>query len=128
MKKVTLSLLVIVSLFSCKEKLPSNISTSLYFANESMNELNELESIIGPLSDSDISKLSKDSLRTLYFGYKFSSERYEQYDNELDEILKYNPEYSEHPDMVKVYRKNSLSYVQVLENFRKIEDRYYSID
>jgi hypothetical protein len=128
MKKFTLSLLVIVSLFSCKEKLPSNISFTLSQRNEYQTKLNQLESIINPLTDSDISKLSKDSLFNLYTDYDFNYDFYKKYDDELDELLKFNPEYSSHPDMVKVYREEKVFYGDFLNKINKIKDTYYSID
>jgi hypothetical protein len=128
MKKFTLSLLVIVSLFSCKEELPSNISTKLYFKDYHLAKLDTMYSIINSLSDDDISKLSKDSVSSLIFNYTYYADRYKEYNDELNDILKYNPEYSGHPDLLNSYVSSLASYKNFTDNYTKLYDKYLSID
>jgi len=128
MKKVLLSLVIVVSLFSCKEELPSNISTKLYFKDYYLAKLDTTYSIINSLSDDDISKLSKDSVSSLVLDWKRYSDEYLEYYNELNDILKYNPEYSGHPDLVNSYSSNLGIYRNFSDNYTKLYDKYLSID
>lgn len=129
MKKVLLSLLIVISLFSCKEELPKNISSALDSRNHYYDACTEVEKIIFALSDSDIEKLSKDSIFTLTYHHETYKEFYEKYDKELKELLKYNPEYSDHPDMkLKNDGLMSKDINKLYDNLIKLDRKNFSID
>ena len=132
MKKVLLFLVIVVSLFSCKEEikpLPTNISTALHSRNYYYDRSVEINKSIYLLTDSDINKLPKDSILSLISLQDVLRVDYSKYQNELDELLKYNPEYSSHPDMNMTYEHSHTDELeQVYDNISKLRNRYFSID
>jgi hypothetical protein len=116
MKKLLVLSLVSVSLFSCKEKLPSNIESAVNRNNWYVEELNQVDSIIIGLKDSDIKSISPDSARSLYVKHNIRYESYNSSSDELEELLKYNANYSNHDDV-----KNR-KYHFVIENRLPWED------
>lgn len=101
MKRLSILLLVsFVSLVSCKEKLPSNISYVLYSYERQVEYNRESDSVILSLTKESIDKLSMDSINTILLSNAFASDRYDEVEKELDELLKYNPKYS-HYDEIK---------------------------
>jgi hypothetical protein len=99
MKKIILSLTFISLLGSCKEKLPSNLQSTLFMVNTYAQDMNSIDSVIIGLTDTDINKLSSDSAFSLYARHTNSHSTYEKYQEELDELLKYNAKYSDYDEV-----------------------------
>ena len=99
MKKLLMVAIVPIAMVSCKEKLPSNISTALWWSNTNIESLNKVDSVIINLSDEDISKLSPDSAFSLYASHTNYQESYDKADKELEDYLKYSPQYSDYDEI-----------------------------
>lgn len=99
MKKIILSLTFISLLWSCKEKLPSNLQSTLFMVNTYAQNMNSVDSVIIGLTDTDINKLSSDSAFSLYAGHTNSHSTYEKYQEELNELIKYNAKYSDYDEV-----------------------------
>jgi len=99
MKKFLMVAIVLITTVSCKEKLPSNISTALWFSNINVESLNKVDSIIINLSDKDINELSPDSAFSLYASHNSYQESYDKAQKELDDYLKYSPQYSDYSEI-----------------------------
>jgi hypothetical protein len=99
MKKSLMVVVVLITFVSCKEKLPSNVSTALWWSNTNIESLNKVDSVIIKLSDDDINKLTPDSAFSLYASHMNYQESYDKADKELDDILKYSPQYSDHDEI-----------------------------
>lgn len=117
MKKViTVLLFTSVTIVSCKEKLPSNISTLVWTINSQVEIMNEIDSIIINMTDEDIMKISADSARFLYVSQSHYQDNYNKSSKELEDLLKYNPEYSDYDEIRNI--KNSYT----IENNLSLED------
>jgi hypothetical protein len=130
MKKTFLITFSIILLTSCGEKLPTNISSALWMSNTNMNSLNQVDSIILTLSESDINNLSADSAFSLYASHENLQQSANKADKELDELLKYNPEYSDYSEIKeRVYyftiskRLSSDFRIKILNNVDKLYER-----
>ena len=69
------------------------------FQQYALQNLNHYDSLILSLTDDDIKNLSKDSCSNLYNMQKIYNDDYDKYDDELDEMLKINPVYSDYPEI-----------------------------
>ena len=127
MVAVTLTLMV-----SCKDKLPSNISTSLWWYNTNIESLNKVDSIIINLSDEDINRLSPDSAFSIYAQHLNSKELSDKAYKELEDFLKYSPQYSDYDEVNhKIYHftiTNKLSadsgILKIMSNLDKLYKRH----
>jgi hypothetical protein len=112
MKKLVLFTMLVVLFVSCKEKLPSNMSSALYNYERQVEYNRESDSIILSLTKESIDKLSMDSINIILFKNAYASDRYNEVEKKLDEYLKYNPEYSDYNEIknkVLPYRYTDLT-------------------
>lgn len=101
MKKLVMVLLfAVVTIVSCKQELPSNIKSSLDMVNFYANRMNSIDSIIFNLSKNEIDKLSKDSISSLLYSSNAYSKWYHESYNELEELLKYSPQFSDYDEII----------------------------
>ena len=125
MKKLltlTIALFALLITTSCKKELPSNIKSTLTTQNMYCDELNKVDSVIVKLNDNDITNMSKEDAEDLISKHNSSYSGYNQYSNELDEILKLNPEYSDYNEI-----KNQ-TYHFTIKNRLRAEDGVLKID
>ena len=115
MKKVLLSLVIIATLTSCESKLPANINSAVEYVKLIDGAHYEDDSLFSNLTKAQIDKLDVDSLRYLKIVYSTMTEDKERASKELKELLKYNPEYSDHS---KVKDKDSEGYKRGVEEYR----------
>jgi len=92
-------LFALVTMVSCKDKLPENISSAVRWSEVHLNSLNEVDSVIIKLTDKDIENISVDSARSLYVRHNISYDEYNSSIKEIDELLKYNAEYSNYDEL-----------------------------
>ena len=136
MKKLltlTIALFTLLITTSCKKELPSNIKSTLTMQNMYGDELNKVDSVIVKLNDNDIANMSKDDAEGLIRKHNYHQISYDQFSNELDEILKLNPEYSDYDEIKnQTYHftiKNRLSaedgIIKISVNLSKLENKVY---
>jgi hypothetical protein len=101
MKKIfVVSTYILLITSGCgNDKLPSNIASILITEQSNLDELNRVDSLIISLSDEDIKKISKDSCFSLYSSHNNFQEWYDESSEELKEILKINPTYSDYTEI-----------------------------
>lgn len=124
MRKNLLFLIVLIFI-SCKEKkLPNNISAALwdYEIQESINS--KFDSIIINLDESKINKLAIDSLDVIISQEKFNRNILEEKENKLQELLKFNVEYSDY-DEIKNRKIEPIA--DIGKNYDLILNRYYNL-
>lgn len=124
MKKLLVILGLSVSLISCQEKLRSNIDSALFSYELAVKFGDPTDSLVISLNQQSIDKLSLDSVKTIIYATEFHRERQLKAAKELEELLKYNPEYSDYEKIKnrksqyrwtndELYRKN-FDYMQGL--------------
>lgn len=123
MKKIILILIVASSIFSCKKELPSNIKTAVFNVNYSIDNRKENDSVILNLTTKEIDTLSKKTINGLLYNNEMFEENYKESSDELKEILKINPEYSDYEEVKNIkqpnYYKNMPKFydnIMLLEN------------
>jgi len=127
MKNLLIIIFVSLFIFSCKEELPSSVKSQLGSVNFSVQELNKVDSIIWSLNDDDIKGLSSDSALSLISRHKIEKNFYESSSDELDEIIKINPEYSDHED-IKNRRYHFVIEHRIMGGMSKISDNLTKLD
>jgi uncharacterized membrane protein len=109
---------------SCEEKLPSNISGALSWYNMNIESLNKVDSIIINLSDEDIEKLQPDSAFSLYAKHINYLESTDKASKELEDFLKFNPEYSDYSEVKnRTYHFTIMNRIPYELGRGKINDR-----
>jgi hypothetical protein len=92
-------------LISCETKLPDNIDK----ATDRVIHMNETfyqkDSLFCSLTKEQIDNLSADSLLSITTSFEISKNLRKDADNELNELLKYNPEYSNHTKIKNRFEK-----------------------
>jgi len=129
---LTITLFALLITTSCKKELPSNIKSTLTWQNIYCERLNKVDSVIVKLNDNDITNMSKEEVEDLYFEHKSSKDGYDQYSNELDEILKLNPEYSDYDEIKNQIYPNRMEFTEdgfpkISVNVEKLENKLYGI-
>lgn len=134
MKKIIAILGLSVSLISCQEKLPANIDSALYSYEFAVKCGDPTDSLVISLNQQSIDKLTVDSITTIISTCEYYREKQSKAAKELDELLKYNPEYSDY-DKIKnkrsqyrwtsddLYRKN-YDYMEGIIN-HEMDAEYY---
>ena len=128
MKKVILGALLLLSIVSCKKELPDNIKSKIDTCEVYYELGKENDSIIISMSKNDIDKLKKEDIEEILRRQEMSSETYKRSEEELDEILKYNPEYSNYDEvksMKKPYSYKNL--IKYYENISYLDTKLYDI-
>jgi hypothetical protein len=128
MKKVILGALLLLSIVSCKKELPDNIKSKIDTCEFYYELGKENDSIIISMSKNDIDKLKKEDIEEILRRQEMSSKNYKSSEEELDEILKYNPEYSNYDDvknMKKPYSYKNL--IKYYENISYLDTKLYDI-
>jgi hypothetical protein len=128
MKKVILGALLLLSIVSCKKELPDNITSKIDTCEVYYELGKENDSIIISMSKNDIDKLKKEDIEEILRRQEMSSETYKRSEEELDEILKYNPEYSNYDEvknMKKPYSYKNL--IKYYENISYLDTKLYDI-
>jgi hypothetical protein len=111
MKKLIALSLIVFSLYSCQEKLPTNIENALSWYEMKVDNVNEKDSLILSFKPEDIDKMTPDSISFILGSNEMSYNEVEKADKELKELLKYNPEYSDNEKIKnakRAYRFNNL--------------------
>ncbi len=95
MKNTILLLSISIVVFSCKKELPTNILTALNEYENMSEVIKPHQEFINTLDSTDINKIGIDSLNSLLLQNKVDNEMMEEVSRKLEELLKYNPEYSD---------------------------------
>jgi hypothetical protein len=127
MKNLLIIIFVSIFIFSCKKELPSSVKSQLGSVNFYTQELNEVDSIIWGLSDDEIKTLSSDSSLSLIARHNNLNDLYQSSSDELDEIIKINPEYSDHED-IKNRRYYFVIEHRIMGGMSKISDNLKKLD
>jgi hypothetical protein len=127
MKNLLIIIFVSLFIFSCKEELPSSVNGQLNSVNYFAQELNETDSIIWSLNDDEIGSLSSDSALRLISQHNTRRNLYQSSSDELDEIIKINPEYSDHED-IKNRRYHFVIESRIMGGMSKISDNLTKLD
>jgi hypothetical protein len=114
MKKIILTILIISIFASCKKELPSNIKSAVIGCELSCDRRKVNDSIIINLSNKDIDTLSKKTIEDLLWKNDLNNKDYDENSKELEELLKFNPEYSDYDEIKKIklpyYTTNRTKY------------------
>lgn len=102
MKKIILSILIISVFVSCNKKLPSNLKSAVVGCELSCDRRKVNDSIIINLSNKDMDTLSKKTIEDLLWKNDLNNKDYEENSKELEELLKFNPEYSDYDEIKKI--------------------------
>lgn len=128
MKKITLFVLIALSIASCKKELPNIIKTAIFNCELQYDLNSDIDSIILNLDKSKISQLSKDSLSSLIFKQNFGDKQIKQSETELENLLRLNPEYSNYDEIknmkTRYYNKDSKKY---FDNSLFIQKKYHEL-
>lgn len=99
-KTIVFSTYILLIASGCgNDRLPSNIASILVAEQANLDELNRIDSLIISLNDEEINKISKDSCFSLYSSHNNFQEWYDKSSKELDDILKFNPSYSDYSEI-----------------------------
>lgn len=121
MKKIFLILIVLI-FNSCKEKtLPSNIANTLDDCEMQTKINREFDSIILNLNESEIKKIKLDSLESIISQMKFNREILNEKESKLEELLKYNADYSDYDE---IKNRKILPVLDIRKNYELILNRY----
>jgi hypothetical protein len=102
MKKLFLLFFWLLLMFSCKKELPSNIKDAADRVNYFVSYHQKFDSMIVNIDTTSICKLDRDSLYTLYFISENNIKNYKESVLKLEELLKYNPEYSDYDEIKNI--------------------------
>lgn len=132
MKNLIIIIFISLFIFSCKEELPSSVSNQLNSVNYYVQELNGTDSIIWSLDDDEIRSLSPDSALSLISQHSTRKNLYDNASDELDEIIKINPQYSDY----EIIKNRSYHFVieykiiggmsKISDNLRKLDEQAFS--
>lgn len=120
-------------LVSCNKKLPSNIKSAVIGCELSCDSRKLDDSIIINLSKKDIDTLSLKTIEDLLRKHDVNYKDYKESSKELEELLKFNPEYSDYDEIKKIkkpyYTTNSIKYYENIMylqdcSFKLIEQQY----
>ena len=136
MKKLLVFSMVFVSFVSCKEKLPSNIGSAISSIEFDYEVRRDFDSVIVSMDKISIDKLTRDSLRSLVFKKNWYEDKDKKNKTELDELLKYNPKYSDFSEVKNIkqpyyykemglYFRNTL-YIELRKMY--LDDKHYGIE
>jgi hypothetical protein len=114
-------------IFSCKEELPSSVSNQLNSVNYYVQEMNGTDSVIWSLDDDEIRSLSPDSALSLISQHSTRKNLYDNASDELDEIIKINPQYSDYED-IKNRRYHFVIEYKIIGGMSKISDNLRKLD
>jgi hypothetical protein len=120
MKKIILTILIILVFVSCKKKLPSNIESAVRGCELNYKMHRKSDSIILNLSTKEIDKLPLDTITKLIGDLEFHRNMEESDEKELKELLAMNPEYSDYDEvrnMKKSYYEENLIKNSKLEMY-----------
>lgn len=128
MKNLVMGLLfILLTITSCKEKLPSNISNILDWHISTIKDLNEIDSTILLLKNEDIKNLLEDSARILLVRKRTIDDFYDNSYKELKEILKYNPKYSDYDEFKTIpttyLKREKVDWLVIHNKLNLLEDR-----
>lgn len=103
MKKLLLLLFFgLLLMFSCKKELPSNIKDVVNEVNYIVSYQQKFDSIIVNMDTISIYKIDKDSLFSLYLFSNENEKKYQESVLKLEELLKYNPKYSDYDEIKNI--------------------------
>ena len=122
--KKTLLLLLILFVSCQKKELPSNVSSALRDLDDFEKISRDYDSLISTLDKSKINNLSMDSLQSIIVRVKVNREMLEEREDKVEELLKYNPEYS---DYTEIKNREIKPLIDINENYNLINKRYHKI-
>lgn len=123
MKKLIATIAIAFSLTSCQEKLPANIQSALSYYEMQIDIANKSDSLIYYLEPADIDKMSSDSIHIMLGVNELQVNYAEKAEKELQELLKFNPEYSDYEQIKnakRLYRYRNL--VHFNDRYNYMED------
>lgn len=134
MKKLIPIIAIAFSLASCQEKLPTNIQSALSNYEMQVDIANKSDSLIYHLEPADMDKMSSDSIHTILGVNEMQVDYAEKAEKELQELLKFNPEYSDYEQIKnakRLYRYRNLvhfndryNYMENLWDYRRDPESY----
>jgi hypothetical protein len=137
MKKLLAVSMILVSLVSCKEKLPPIVQEQVDGANKWEKTLDSNRLIISKMSKNDIDNLSLDSLYTIKFNDKLYLDLYRDYRDKLLKIVETNPNYSNNDEVEHIIKPiadkkeyddykttNKIIYIENLYNHKRFTTLY----
>ena len=134
MKKLIAIIAIAFSLSSCGEKLPANIQSALSWYEIQVDNVNKSDSLILSLKPEDIDKMSSDSITILLGANEMQHNAVTKADKELQELLKFNPEYSDYESIKNAkrsYRSSNLvhffdltRYMEGVMDYRRDAESY----
>jgi hypothetical protein len=100
MKKLIALSLIVFSLYSCQEKLPSNISSSSSWLKMKKEQFEENMIIpVSNLSKEKIDNMPTDSINSLLSWIEYQEKDIRKLEDELDDLLKYNAKFSDYEEI-----------------------------
>ena len=128
MKKIILTILIMSVFVSCKKKLPSNIKSAVIGCELSCDNRKVNDSTILNLTKKDMDTLSKKTIDDLLWFNEYYEKDYKENSEELKELLKINPEYSDYEEVKKMkepyYHKDISKF---FENRTYLDNRSYEL-
>jgi hypothetical protein len=113
---------------SCKKKLPSNIKSAVIGCELSCDNRKVNDSTILNLTKKDMDTLSKKTIDDLLWFNEYYEKDYKENSEELKELLKINPEYSDYEEVKKMkepyYHKDISKF---FENLTYLDNRSYEL-
>ena len=96
---------------SCKEKLPSNILTQKIQVEKYLEILDKSSVLILNTDKQKIDLLSEDSLISILSHFESWSDGYKSSKKELDELLKFNPQFSDYDEIKSEFLKKDRRFL-----------------
>ena len=128
MKKIILTILIASIFVSCKKELPSNIKSAVIGCELSCDNRKVNDSTILNLTKKDMDTLSKKTIDDLLWFNEYYEKDYKENSEELKELLKINPEYSDYEEVKKMkepyYHKDISKF---FENRTYLDNRSYEL-
>jgi hypothetical protein len=125
MKKLLVVTALVLSsmLLSCEQKLPTIIENEVLNVERYVKICEPFDSLMVSLSKDDIDKMTEDSLSTLRIRYEVYKDGDKLAKEKLDELLKYSPEYSDHPKIKNIKRRQYSNLNLYFKNITYISNR-----
>ena len=130
MKKLIAIIAITFTLTSCQEKLPSNIQSALSYYEMQVDIGNKSDSLIYHLEPVDIDKMSSDSIHIMLGVNEMHGNNVTKADKELQELLKFNPEFSDYEQIKNAKRLyRYLDLVHFMDRYNYMENLWdYRLD
>lgn len=132
MKNLLIIIFVSLFIFSCQEKLPTNIQDALSNYEFYVNRHASIDSATESLNKSLIDSMSSDQLDSIIYSESSALDYYFSASEDLEELLKFNPEYSDYDvikNKIKLYRYRPGNKDKFWDNYYYIRSlsNYYSM-